>query len=501
MIEDAERASLVLRAAQSLVRFGTWEWDLATDEMAWSDELYRIFGVSRDAVPPTFDALLGWVHPEDQATLRGHLMHARHARREGEEHTVEYRIMRPGGELRVLQGRARAIFDADGVPRHVIGTDQDITDSKELVARVVFSDRMVSVGTLAGGVAHEINNPLAVISANLELLAETHPNDLTREGLEGVERIRAIVRGLMLFSRADTKRRTRIDVHHVLELAIGITNNEIRHRARLFKHYGAPLTVDGNEARLGHVFINLLMNAVEAIPDGQADRNEITIATSSDDAGWAVIEIRDTGAGIAPAVQGRIFDPFFTTKPVGKGTGLGLSICHGIVRSLGGEITVSSELGRGSVFRVALPPSATPAPPPPPPPVTREVTPRRGKLLIVDDEVVFSGSLRRLLSGEHDVSVLNSGREALDRITGGEHFDVILCDLMMPEVSGVDLHTELLRVVPEQANRMIFLTGGAFTRSSQQFLESITNRWFEKPCDLNELRAAVRGHISNKTRG
>jgi len=497
MIEDAERASLVLRAAQALVRFGTWEWDLATDELAWSDELYRIFGVSRAAVPPTFDALIGWVHPEDQAALRGHLMHAR---RDGEEHSVEYRIVRPGGEIRVLQGRARATLDAAGTPRYVIGTDQDITDSKELVARVVFSDRMVSVGTLAGGVAHEINNPLAVISANLELLSEHHDNDLTHEALQGVERIRAIVRGLMLFSRADTKRRTRVDVHHVLELALSITTNEIRHRAQLVKAYGTLPMVDGNEARLGHVFINLLMNAVEAIPDGHADRNQITIATSND-AGWAVVEIRDTGAGIAPTVQGRIFDPFFTTKPVGKGTGLGLSICHGIVRSLGGEITVTSELGRGSVFRVSLPPTAGPAPAPQAPAPPREHTPQRGKLLIVDDEVVFSGSLRRLLSSEHDVSVMNSGREALDRISAGERFDVILCDLMMPEVSGVDLHTELLRIVPEQANRMIFLTGGAFTRGSQQFLESTTNRWFEKPCDLNELRAAVRGHISNKSRG
>jgi PAS domain S-box-containing protein len=497
MIEDVERASLVLRAAQALVRFGTWEWDLATDELAWSDELYRIFGVSRDATPPTFDALIGWVHPEDQATLRTYLMHAR---RDGEEHSVEYRIVRPGGELRVLQGRARAMLDAAGTPRCVIGTDQDITDSKELVARVVFSDRMVSVGTLAGGVAHEINNPLAVISANLELLSERHANDLTHEALQGVERIRAIVRGLMLFSRADTQRRTRVDVHHVLELALSITTNEIRHRAQLVKSYGTLPMVDGNEARLGHVFINLLMNAVEAIPDGHADRNKITIATSSD-AGWAVVEIRDTGAGIAPSVQGRIFDPFFTTKPVGKGTGLGLSICHGIVRSLGGEITVASELGRGSVFRVSLPPTAGTAPAPQAPVPPRELTPQRGKLLIVDDEVLFAGSLRRLLSSEHDVSVMNSGREALDRISAGERFDVILCDLMMPEVSGVDLHTELLRIVPEQANRMIFLTGGAFTRGSQQFLESTTNRWFEKPCDLNELRAAVRGHISNKTRG
>jgi len=496
MIDDAGRAGLVLREAQALVRFGVWEWDLATDKLAWSEELYRIFGVSRDAVPPTFDALLGWVHPDDHATLRSHLMHAR---RDGAEHTVEYRIVRPDGEVRVLQGRARATLDDHGAPRRVIGTDQDITESKELVARVVFSDRMVSVGTLAGGVAHEINNPLAVISANLELLAHSHENELTREALQGVERIRAIVRGLMLFSRADLDRRAKLDLHRVLELAIGITANEIRHRARLVRQLGTPPMVDGNEARLGHVFINLLINAVEAIPDGYADRNEITVTTSSDDAGWAVVEIRDTGAGIAPGLLGRIFDPFFTTKPVGKGTGLGLSICHGIVRSLGGGIGVRSELGRGSVFRVTLPPTLTATPRPAEPVTTSEYTPQRGKLLIVDDEVLFSSSLRRLFSNEHDVTVANSGREALDQLSTGDRFDVILCDLMMPEISGVELHAELLRIAPEQAHRMIFLTGGAFSRSSQQFLESIQNRWFEKPCNLHELRSAIRGHISQKS--
>jgi PAS domain S-box-containing protein len=497
MSDDAGRAGLVLREAQALVRFGVWEWDLATDELAWSDELYRMFGVSRDEVPATFDALIGWVHPDDHAALRSYLMHAR---RDGAEHTVEYRIVRPGGEIRVLQGRARATLDGAGAPRHVIGTDQDITESKELVARVVFSDRMVSVGTLAGGVAHEINNPLAVISANLEFLSQSCENELTREALHGVDRIRTIVRGLMLFSRADTDRRSKLDLHRVLELAIGITTNEIRHRARLVRQLGTPPMVDGNETRLGHVFINLLINAVEAIPDGYADRNAITIATRSDDAGWAVVEIHDTGAGIAPGMLGRIFDPFFTTKPVGKGTGLGLSICHGIVRSLGGDITVHSDLGRGSVFSVTLPPALATPPGPEVPAPRPEDTPRRGKLLIVDDEVLFAGSLRRLFSNEHDVTVENSGRDALDRLSAGDRFDAILCDLMMPEISGVELYAELLRIVPEQAHCMIFLTGGAFSRNAQQFLEGIKNRWFEKPCNLHELRSAVRDHISNKTR-
>jgi CheY-like chemotaxis protein len=129
----------------------------------------------------------------------------------------------------------------------------------------------------------------------------------------------------------------------------------------------------------------------------------------------------------------------------------------------------------------------------------RSPEPSRGKLLIVDDEVVFAGSLRRLFSNEYDVTVMNSGRDVLDRVSAGDRFDVILCDLMMPEISGVELHAELLRIAPEQTDCMIFLTGGAFSRSSQQFLEGVTNRWFEKPCNLHELRLAVRSNISEKT--
>jgi len=496
MMDDAGRANLVLRAAQALLRAGVWEWDLTTETLAWSDELYRIFGVSPGDVAPGFEALLGWVHPEDQAAVRSYFARTR---RDGAEHTIEYRIVRPGGELRVLQSRARATLDERGVPRYVVGTEQDITESRELAARVAFADRMVSIGTLAGGVAHEINNSLAVISANLELLSESADDDLTREALQSVGRIGTTVRGLMALSRGETSRRTKIDLHRVLDLAIALTSNETRHHARLVKHYGTPPMIDGNEAQLGQVFLNLLLNAAAAIPDGHADQHEITIATRSDDAGWAVIEIRDTGTGIAAAIRDRIFEPFFTTKPAGSGTGLGLSIGHAIVRSLGGELGMESELGKGSVFRVILPPSPGSAVRAAPAPRARDQAPRRGKLLIVDDEALFSGSLRRLFSNEYDVTVMNSGREALSRLRAGERFDVIVCDLMMPEISGAELHAELLRIAPEQTDRMIFLTGGAFSLSSQHFLDGVTNRWFEKPCNLHQLRDAVRKNFTNKS--
>jgi PAS domain S-box-containing protein len=470
---------------QTLARCGVWEWDISRNELTWSPELRAILGVAEDA-SVTFEEWLAHVHPDDLSTVKGYFTRAR---RERGEATIEYRVIR-GEQVRTLLARLRSMTRDDGTI-YCVGIDQDITESKAVAARVVFSDRMVSIGTLAGGVAHEINNPLATISANLQLLADTYDMSLIEESLRAVDRIRTIVRGLKAFSRGNDDKRQSIDLVRVLELAISLTSSEVRHRARLVSKLDPVPWIRADEGRLGQVFINLLVNAAEAIPDARAAENEIRVDAHTDAAGWAVVEISDTGRGIARDIQPRVFDPFFTTKPVGQGTGLGLSICHGIVRALGGDITFRTELGRGTTFIVALPPSEAPAVRPSPPPIT--ILPgRRAAILLVDDESTFVSSMRRLLAAEYEVMTASSGREALDRINNGEHFDVILCDLMMPEMTGAELHAALVERDPEQAKRMIFVTGGAFSPASQVFLESITNPCFEKPCDLRKLREAIR---------
>ena len=159
-----------------------------------------------------------------------------------------------------------------------------------------------------------------------------------------------------------TTRAGPVAVRRVLDSSINIAWNEIRHRARLVKDYGETPLVEGNESRLGQVFLNLLLNAAHAIPEGETERNEIRVTTRTDGRGYAIVEVRDSGMGIPIAIRERIFDPFFTTKPVGEGTGLGLWICAGIVSALGGEVKVDSEIGRGSTFRVTLPPALMDAP-------------------------------------------------------------------------------------------------------------------------------------------
>ncbi|HLK91881.1 MAG TPA: ATP-binding protein [Polyangia bacterium] len=390
---------------------------------------------------------------------------------------------------------------------------RDLSERKRMENQLIFAGRMAAVGTLAAGVAHEINNPLAYIVANIDFARHqittvasrlsrsaagggpAHVLDETGEALtearQGAERVRNIVRDLRIFARGDEDQSGPVAIRRVLDSSINIAWNEIRHRARLVKDYGDTPMVEGNESRLGQVFLNLLLNAAHAIPEGETERNEIRVSTRTDAQGRAIVEVRDTGMGIPPEIRERIFDPFFTTKPVGEGTGLGLWICSGILNALGGEVRVDSEIGRGSTFRVTLPPAVMEAPGelvnPPAPEAAQG-----GKLLVIDDEPMILGALRRALSAEYNVTCIGDGRKALERLRGGERYELILCDLMMPEMTGMDLFAELEKVAPEQASRMVFVSGGAFTPRAREFLERIPNARVEKPIDLQNLRLLLR---------
>ena len=370
---------------------------------------------------------------------------------------------------------------------------RDLTERKLLEGRLRAADRMASLGTLAAGVAHEINNPLAYVLAHLELLrgavADPALTDEIDRAREGAERVRAVVRDLKMFSRADEEAPRSVDVHRVLDSAIDMAQNEIRHRARLVREYGTLPPARATEARLGQVFLNLLVNAAQAIEEGAADRNEIRVRTQA--AGESVVvEVRDSGCGMAPSVRERIFDPFFTTKPVGVGTGLGLSIVHGIVTTFGGRIEVESEVGRGTCFRLTLPAGAPLVARTPPPPTEPVAQASGATVLVIDDEPAIGRVIGRLLSRTHQVTVMTSARTALEQIQKGARFDVILCDLMMPDLSGMDLHPELAKFAPEQAARMIFMTGGAFTARSREFLDRMRFR-IEKPFERAQLVALI----------
>ena len=385
--------------------------------------------------------------------------------------------------------------------------------------QLMISERMASCGMLAAGVAHEINNPLSVAISNLEftvenmttILAEARSSesgdrrdsgmdamwgriadlgDSLGDAREALARIRNIVRDVKVFSRAHDEITEPVDVRTALDSSSRMAWNEIRHRATLIKDYGDVPLVNANPSRLGQLLLNLIVNAAQAIPEGNATRNEIRLTTRTADDGRAIIEVRDTGSGISKENMERIFDPFFTTKPIGEGTGLGLSICHRIATELGGRIDVESEPNKGALFRVVLPPARGGRP-------ERLVSspPSRhgGRVLVIDDEPAICRALQRSLAHHHDVVAMTSAKEALSQIAEGRRFDVILTDLMMPDVTGMDMYEHLCRIAPDQAERMIFLTGGAFTMRAREFLDAVPNQRIEKPFEAAQVLAVIAG--------
>jgi nitrogen-specific signal transduction histidine kinase len=370
----------------------------------------------------------------------------------------------------------------------------------------VLGERLASIGRLAAGVAHEINSPLAAVIANLALMSEelgsgalpnmTQVNDMLHDAREAAERVRTIVRDLRTFSRVEEERVGAVDLRRTIDATINMVFNEIRHRARLVKDYGETSEVEGNEGRLGQVVLNLLINAAQAIPEGNVASNEIRVVTR-DSGNRVMLEVRDTGAGMPPSVTERIFEPFFTTKPIGLGTGLGLSISHSIITSYGGEIEVESEVGVGSVFRVLLPRAKSTASIRP---LTAEAPPARsGRILIVDDDAAILRALDRVLGREHTVVTVSAAREALDRMSRGERFDIILCDIMMPDMTGMDLYEALGQYWPEGPAAMIFLTGGTFTPRARLFLERVPNLRLIKPFEPKQLRTVIAERLARPT--
>ncbi|WP_375767575.1 response regulator [Archangium gephyra] len=420
---------------------------------------------------------------------------------------MEIRMLRKNGTpVFVELAHAPSVFD--GQPC-IVWLVRDLTERKQMEARLVRADRMASLGTLAAGIAHEINNPLAFTVANLgHLESDVLPRlklpggeqddvrKLVADAQLGATRVRDIVRQLKMFSRADEQARPEpVDVTRVLESAISMASNEIKHRARLVRDFTDQLVAEANEGRLGQVMVNLLVNAAQAIPEGSVERNEIRVLTRTHAEGLA-IEVRDTGSGIPAENLERLFEPFFTTKPVGVGTGLGLPICQDIVTSFGGRMEVESEVGKGSTFRVILRAAAAVRPSEPPKEAVVVAATRRGRILVVDDEPMIGMAIRRTLQREHEVVALTSAREAQARLTSGEAFDLILCDLMMPEMSGMELHQAVANHSPGLAGRMVFLTGGAFTANARAFLNHVPNHRVEKPFSTQELRGLVQSLLA-----
>jgi two-component system cell cycle sensor histidine kinase/response regulator CckA len=384
-------------------------------------------------------------------------------------------------------------------------------------------ERLASLVRMAAGVAHQINNPLTVVLANAELVADelerrraglAAPNQTVSdqqrldETIEcqaelrlAAQRIARIVANIQFFSQPAPPPSSRADVHRAIERALRVTASDLAGRARVIQELRPVPRVRTSEAHLTEVMKQLLLNAAYAMEDRPAPSNEINLRTSLTEDGQVRIEVADTGCGMPPEVQRRMFEPFFTTKPVGVGTGLGLSICHGIVTAAGGRLSVQSRAAGGSQISVLLPSVESASGLMPTPPQLRPDRPRlrlplrrptreQRRILVVDDEPLLLRSVRRLLP-EYELVCVESARKALALLDSGRPFDLIVSDVMMPEMSGIDFYEVLCARYPEDARRVVFVTGGALGKHVGSFLGSVPNVRLEKPFAAADLRRAI----------
>jgi signal transduction histidine kinase len=386
--------------------------------------------------------------------------------------------------------------------------------AQELRRRLEHSNRLAAIGQLAAGVAHEVNNPAAFILANTNdlmrgvsdlrrLASDSAPGSPTftgeattildeldamlRDNLSGIERIIELVRDLGVFSRVEDDAFSLVDVAELCRKSANLVAHQVRHRARLELDLRPTPPVAADPRKLGQVVVNLVINAAHAIAPGSIDANTIRIETGIRE-DMVVMAVTDTGCGISEHLLERIFTPFFSTKVQGEGTGLGLSICAEIVERLGGRIDVTSRIDEGSRFEVLLPVAQGARLAAPGPSIEdRTISRSHARVLLIDDEVSLLRAVGRGLRRHHEVVEASSGERALAILETDRKFDVILCDLMMPGIDGIDVVERLREHIPALAERVVVVSGGAVTPRASDFLAQANLRVLEKPALLRDI--------------
>jgi PAS domain S-box-containing protein len=428
--------------------------------------------------------------PAEDARLTGERI-AEMFRTGGEMPPNEYRTL--GDPNRIVEIKSiRCDWEGQAA---VLAFARDVTERREIQRRMVEADRLAALGTLAAGVAHEINNPLTYtqlsaqridgllatpgIPASVVAAIRGHLNEIDH----GIARVASITQGLRLFARGDDAPPSAVDLTAVVEHALKMVDHDLRHHTQVVRRFESVLPIRGNPSQLEQVIVNLLLNAIHA-RSGATHTIELAIAARGIDR--VALSISDTGHGIPEAIRGRIFEPFFTTRPIGEGMGLGLSVCKTIIDGLGGTIEVESAANRGTTMTVVLATTRSLAP-------TSLAAPfhakgSRARVLIVDDERFVRDALARLLTGTHEVSVAAGGEAAL-ALLGSEAFDAIVCDVLMPGMDGRELYDRIAATFPGLERRIIFMSGGTFTAELESFLA--TKGCLDKPFKLDAVLQAI----------
>ncbi|MFN8610657.1 MAG: ATP-binding protein [Vulcanimicrobiota bacterium] len=392
----------------------------------------------------------------------------------------------------IEQQLLKAKQDAEAAMR---AEQQALESLKQAQAKLALQDRLAVMGTLAAGVAHELNNPLAYVMGNLELLKADHLDEEERLSLidikEGVKRIHGIVNSLKILSRTEDERKVPIDLNQLAQVACRLSSKEMSNRCQLECQWQeSPVVAEGDEGKVTQVILNLLLNSCQAFLRPDPMRNLVQVRTWCE-SGEAFLEVSDNGPGIPDELRSRIFDPFFTTKPVGTGTGLGLSICQGIVKTLDGRLELVPSRS-GACFRLAFPLASRARPAQV---QARGLDQLQGlKCLVIDDDPKVARIFQRLLS-KCECQVALGGVEGLECLRRTEPFDLIICDLMMPDLSGIEVY----QAAPQTRRaRFVFVTGGVLAAEVESFLSEVQAPVLNKPFEREQLLAAYKTLIRNQ---
>jgi two-component system cell cycle sensor histidine kinase/response regulator CckA len=508
-MELSVKSQRMLEKAQRAAHVGSWELDIARDEVAWSEELFRILGLEPRSRAPSRERFFEGIHPEDRTPVEAKVAETI---RTGEPHSLVFRIVRPGGEVRAVYAEGFVERDALGKPARFFATCQDVTERQDLEEKLRQSQKMEAVGRLAGGVAHDFNNLLTVIQGYTDFLQENLPS-VDRDGsAEAVAQIRlasdraaSLTRQLLAFSRQQVLQPKVLNLNTVVANLVPMLQRMIGEDIAFETSLDPRLpSVLADAGQLEQVIMNLVVNARDAMPQGgkleietrgiEASPGESARHPASKPGPYVALAVRDTGVGMTQEVQARIFEPFFTTKEVGKGTGLGLATVHGIVQQSGGFVRLESEPGRGTTFRIYLPS------------VEDQVAPARSlassaarrslvssrTILLIEDEKQLQKLLAAVLAGHgYKVLTASDGLEALEAAkTHDGPIHLLVSDVVMPGAGGPRVVSEIQAFRPEA--EAIFMSGYADDSIVRHGLTESGAHFLQKPFTPTALLKKVQ---------